>query len=132
MAGEIPARLTVAFGRRFGLQVGAAFLVLAGILLWRHYPRVAATLAMVGTAFVLAGLFIPGRLGPVYRAWMGLALAISKVTTPIILGVLYFVVLTPIGLIARAVGHRPLTHERGTSSVWIRRTTPGSDLEQQF
>jgi len=132
MAGTIPARLSVADGRKFGVQVGLAFLVLAGILVWRDHPRAAATLGMLGSSFVLAGLVVPGRLGPVYRGWMRLALGISKVTTPIIMAVLYFLVLTPIGLIARAFGHRPLVHARGSESFWVRRSTPGSDLEQQF
>ena len=132
MAGTIPARLSVADGRKFGVQVGLAFLVLAGILVWRDHSRAAATLGMLGSSFVLAGLVVPGRLGPVYRGWMRLALGISKVTTPIIMAVLYFLVLTPIGLIARAFGHRPLVHARESASFWVKRSTPGSDLEQQF
>ena len=60
-------------------------------------------------------------MDPVYRGWMGLAAAISKVTTPVVMGVLYFLVLTPIGLLLRAFGHRPLAPSRGVSSAWIPR-----------
>jgi hypothetical protein len=63
---------------------------------------------------------------------MKLALLISKVTTPIFMGIIFFLVLTPAGLIARAVGHRPLVH--GGSSNWIPRTTQNrqSNLQRQF
>jgi hypothetical protein len=122
----------VADGRKFGVQVGLAFLVLAGILIWRDHSRAAAIVGMIGSTFVLGGLLVPGRLGPVYRGWNRLSLAISAVTTPIIMAALYFLVMTPIGLIARAFGHRPLVHAQGSATFWVRRSTPGSDLEQQF
>ena len=53
-------------------------------------------LGALGGALALAGLVVPRDLGPVERAWMGLAHPISKVTTPIFMGVMYFLVLTPI------------------------------------
>jgi hypothetical protein len=74
-------------------------------------------------------------MDPVYRGWMALAAAISKVTTPVVMGILYFVVLTPIGLLLRAFGHRPLAPTRGVSSAWIPRDTARggrSDLTHQF
>ena len=84
MENGIPARLSRAELRRFGLVVGGAFLVLAAVLWWRGQglaPTIAATL---GTALVAGGLLVPGRLGPVYRGWMGLAVLLSKVTTPVL------------------------------------------------
>ena len=59
-------------------------------------------------------------LGPVQRAWMGLAHAISKVTTPIFMGVVYFLVLTPIGLLRRALGRQAVARTRSASS-WMTR-----------
>lgn len=61
-----------------------------------------------GGLLLLAGLAIPGSLGPLYRAWMGLALLLSKVTTPIFMGVIYFLVITPMGLFMRMIGRSPL------------------------
>jgi hypothetical protein len=131
----VPARLSAEAGRRFGLQVGTAFLVLAGIASWRGHPRSAAVLGALGGALVIGGLLIPDRMDPVHRGWMRLALAISKVTTPVVMGALYFLVLTPVGLLVRAFGHRPLTAKRGATSTWVPRdATQGgrSDLTHQF
>ena len=43
---------------------------------------------------------------------MALALAISKITTPVFMGIMFFLVITPAGLLARLVGHRPLVPRR--------------------
>ena len=98
MAAGVPARLTAAEGRKFGLTVGIAFGVLGGILLWRGKETLSTVLLALGGVLVLAGLVVPTLLGPVERAWMGLAHLISKVTTPIFMGIVYFVVMTPIGI----------------------------------
>lgn len=135
MAGRVPARLTAAEGRRFAFTVGAAFFVLAALLTWRDHDIPAAVSGILAAALGLAGLLIPGRLTAVYRAWMGFALAISKVTTPIFMGIVYFVVLTPIGLARRAMGHNPVVHVRRDGSYFQRRENGSarrSDLNRQF
>jgi carbamoyltransferase len=115
---DIPARLTRARGRRFGLTVGAAFLVFAGIAFWRGHPTTAAALASIGGPLALAGLVIPIHLGPLERWWMALAHAISRVTTPVVMGVIYLLVLTPIGAIRRGLGGHPLVHAPVNQSYW--------------
>lgn len=133
MAAGIRARLSPSEGRRFGLTVGAAFLALAGLLWVRGRPEAGAVAGALGAALALAALLAPGRLGPVYRSWMGLAAALSKVTTPVFMGIVYFGVITPLALLRRAFGGNPLTHGRGGASCWVRRErTGGSDMERQF
>src|SRR5215210_2233131 len=103
-------RFTAAHGRKFGVTVGAAFLVLSGIAWWREHPTTVMVLAALGGVLLLAGLIIPANLGPVERAWMALARVISKVTTPIVMGVMYLFVLTPVGWIRRMTGGDPMVH----------------------
>jgi hypothetical protein len=133
LAHGIPARLSAAEGRKFALTVGGAFLALAGVATWRGHVRVAAVLGSLGVLLVLAGLVAPAHLGPVQRAWMGLALLLSKVTTPGFMGLVYFVVLTPIALLRRAHGHDSLVHRETDQGFWVGRT-PGrtSSLSRQF
>ena len=134
MAASRPVRLTPAEGRKFGLLVGGAFLLL-GVLLWRRTHLTAAYVAAtLAVALIVGGLAVPAQLGPVYRAWMALAKAISKVTTPVFMSVIFFLVLTPAGILVRLFGHRPLTRSRGGPSYWQSRA-PGSrrgDLDHQF
>ncbi len=109
---------TSAQGRRFGFTVGIAFLVFTGIAWWRDHPTAATVFGSLGGVLVLAALTLPRHLGPVERAWMGLAHAISKVTTPIVMGVIYLLVLTPVGLLRRTLGKDPMVHQPATSGYW--------------
>lgn len=135
MAAGVPARLTAAEGRKFAYTVGAAFLVLGGILAWRG--RAGASIGMLGTGFALlvAGLVAPTRLDGLERVWMGFAHLISKVTTPVVMGVIYFLVLTPTGLARRFLGKNPLVHSLSGDSYW-HRVTPRADrveaMKRQF
>ena len=81
-----PARLTAAEGRKFGLTVGSAFLILGTIAFWRGKRLTAMVLQSLGGVLIVAAIVMPTQLGPVERAWMGLAHLISKVTTPIFMG----------------------------------------------
>ena len=133
MAERVPAGLTAAQGRKFAFTVGGAFVVLAAIVWWREHPTLLKIFGGLGGAFLLGGLVAPTQMGPVERAWMGLAHLISKVTTPIFMGVIYFVVITPISLLMGLFGKRPLRVAAG-ASYWQTRpeNKRRSDLTRQF
>ena len=131
---RVRSGLTAKEGRRFAFPVGTAFAVLAGILLWREKMIASYVLAGVSGALLLAGLVIPSYLGPVQRAWMGFAHALSRVTTPVFMSAMYFLVFTPFGVVLRLVGHRPLKKRALGGSYWQTRAPEQrrSDLERQF
>jgi hypothetical protein len=127
------ARLTRSEGRKFGLTVGVALAALGGLLFWRGHDPAAFTFLLAGGLLISAGVAVPTRLGPIERAWMGMALAISKVTTPIFMSVVYFLVLTPVGLARRAIGSNPLKRDMSEPSHWIRRDKiKTGSLRRQF
>ena len=112
---------TVGELRRFAWTVGIAFAVLAALFLWRSRTLPASIAAAAATALVLAGMA------------MGLAVAMSRVTTPVFMAIVYFALLTPLGLVRRLLGHR-IGVPRDASTGWVRRP-PGatrSDLTRQF
>jgi hypothetical protein len=141
MAGGAPARLTAGRDaptpsdlRTFALSVGGVFVAIGALLYWRGRSVAGAVLVGVGGALVSGGLIAPAHLGPVYRAWMALALAVSRVTTPVFMGVVYFGVVTPIALVMRLFGRRVLARPRGAPTYWIDRPAEArrSDLRRQF
>jgi Na+/proline symporter len=132
LAEGSPARLTAPEGRKFAFTLAAAFGGLAAVLWWRERRTAATALAGLALALTLAGLLLPGRLGPVQRTWMGFAHALSRVTTPIVMGVIYFLVITPVGLVRRAVGGNPLRAQHGSSGWVDRQGAPRGDLTRQF
>jgi len=95
--------------RRFAFATAALIAVVFGIALpwlfgrdWRMWPWIAAIVLLIwGSAHPLS-------LGPVYRGWMKLALILSKVNSAILLGAVFFFMLTPAGMIMRRFGYDPL------------------------
>ena len=121
--------------RKFGLLVGGAFLALAAISFLRHKsPTTYTVLGSAGTALFVLGAVVPGALGPVYAGWMRFALLLSKITTPIFMGVIYFIVIAPMGWLMRVFGKRPLAAPSSTESAWTTRPpeSRASSLDRQF
>jgi hypothetical protein len=95
--------------RQFALSTGGIVAVLFGLILpWLfdaglpYWPWVLAAILAVW------GLASPKSLGPVYRGWMRFGLAVSRVTTPLVLTLVFFLVFMPAGLIMRLTGHDPM------------------------
>jgi hypothetical protein len=134
LAERIPARLSPREGRTFSFTVGLAFLVIAALLRWRDATTMPIVFATIGATLLAAGLAAPKRLGPVQRAWMGMAHAISRVTTPMLMGLVYFLTILPIGLLMRLFGRSPLRKRENAGGFWVERAPDGrqSDLERQF
>ncbi|MES2176370.1 MAG: SxtJ family membrane protein [Gemmatimonadota bacterium] len=135
MADGNPTRLSAAAGRKFGTTVGVAFIAIGLLLVWRSHPIRATVALSLGASLAVAGLLIPTMLGPVERAWMGFAHALSKVTTPIFMSIVYFLVMTPIGIIRRRVSPSPILRTARDASRW--QAHPASDavrerMERQF
>ncbi|MBW8773353.1 MAG: hypothetical protein JF590_08710 [Gemmatimonadetes bacterium] len=123
-------------GRRFALTVGLSFITLGGIAWLRGHPLTAPVLAGVGGVLLLAGSVAPARLGPVHRAWMGLAALMSAVTTPLFMGLVYFFVVTPMGLLRRLAGRPSIReHRPAAPTFWVARTDDAArraGMEHQF
>ena len=120
--------------RKFGFLVGGAFLVIAALLFWRQKPAVIVnTIGAVGALLAVFGLVAPRLLAQVYKGWMRFAIALSKITTPIFMGVIYFVLLAPLGAVMRLFGRNPLRRNLGDTD-WVTRPAAAraSTLERQF
>ena len=127
------AEFTPAEGRKFGVTVGLAFLALATLLWWKENAGLAWKIfGGVGSTLLVAGLLIPGKLGPVYRGWMRFALALSKITTPIIMGIIYFGLFLVTGILRRTFGNNAMIRAEENGSYWVTRSVKRANLERQF
>jgi len=125
LAAGIPARLTTAQLRRFGVTVAGPFLVLAGLAYWRTHIRTAEVFAALSAFFAVTGLLIPVVLRPVHRVWMAGAHALGWFNTRVILTIVWFVAITPIGALKRWFGGDALTREfTAQQSYWVPREAP--------
>ncbi len=122
--------------KRFGLVTGGLVAVLFGLLLpwllgvpWPVWPWV------VGGALALWALAAPQSLKPVYRIWMRFGLIMGGIMNRVILGLVFFVVLLPLGLVMRLTGRDPLARrfEPGASTYRVAsRVRPDSSMENPF
>lgn len=101
--------------RDFGLLIGIVFPVLFGWLLPTlrgHVPPVWPL--VIGAPALVLGLLAPRLLAWPYRGWMALGHALGWVNGHLILGMVFVVVLQPIALVMRLLGHDPLRRRRET------------------
>lgn len=95
--------------RQFGILLGLIFCGSAAWLFYRHSPSALKFVALgLGPSLLILGLGMPKLLVWPCRVWMKFGLLLSKITAPIILAVIYFGVITPIGAIRRVLGWNPL------------------------
>jgi hypothetical protein len=113
--------------RKFGWFFAAVFAVLGAYAHWRAWAEVAtAGLAVLGVLFAAVTLVAPQLLSPLNRLWYGLGLLLGKIVSPIVLGIIFFVLITPISLITRLFGRDELKmKKRSVDSYWVDRSPPG-------
>ena len=122
--------------RSFGLVFAGVFALLAAYNWW--HARAAWPLYLaVAFAFLALALLRPNVLSPLNRVWTKLGLVLGMIVSPIVLGLLFFLVVTPVGLLMRLMGKDPLRLRRdsGAGSYWIVREPPGppgDSMGEQF
>jgi len=109
---------------------------LCGFSAWRSGG---VNLWLLGTAFafLIATLAAPGLLTPLNRIWSAFGRRLHSIVSPVILAILFYGVITPIGLLSRLFGHDPLRRriDPAAPSYWIDRPPPGagkSSMKNQF
>ena len=122
--------------RGFGQVFAGFFAILAVISLWRGGTGWHYTLPIAAVFLVLA-YTIPRVLAPLNRLWMKFGLLLYKVMNPLVLGLLFFVTIMPIGLVMRAFGKDFLRMrlDPNAKTYWIERTPPGpppQSMKNQF
>ena len=122
--------------RGFGLTFAAVCGVIGVVRLVLGHAYAEWWLAAAALLLALAFAW-PSALAPLNRLWLRLGLVLYKVMNPLVMGLVFFTTVVPIGLVLRAVGKDPLRlrREPAAASYWIRREPPGPEpdtMKQQF
>lgn len=113
-------------------------LIVSGVLLliaaWNYYRgriTVVAILGSVGLVLIVMGLFLPAVARRFHVAWMKLAGILGYVNSRILLFLLFYLLITPYGIVSRLVGRDPL-NRRGAAKTtyWLPRKTSRQTREQ--
>ena len=122
--------------RSFGLTFAAVFIVIASFpLMSGGAPRWWAL--VVAAALVAIALGMPSILAPLNRWWLKFGLLLHKIVNPLILGLMFFVVITPVGLLMRLFGKNSVSTnpDPHAKSYWVNRDPPGPEpktMRRQF
>jgi len=120
--------------KQFGLTLGAVLSVL-GALALRRGGAAASALLVAAVILLALGMLAPDRLRFFHRWWMRLGLVLGWVMTRVILSILFYGVVTPIGVLGRMFGKDFLGRPAASSaSYWVPREGGGrpQDYERQF
>ena len=122
--------------KKFGITMGVIITIIGLYLFWKsndyfkHFFSVAAV-------FFTLGLILPASLKYVYKAWMSMAVVMGFIMTKIIMVIIFYLIVTPIGLIASITGKKFLDMkiDPSANSYWLTRDQAPkvkADYERQF
>ena len=122
--------------RKFGLTVGGVLMLIAALLFYFDKSS-APYFGVIGAILLLSGIIISQVLKLPNKIWMGLAIVLGFFMSRLILTILFYLVLTPIALIAKIVGKKfmILKYDRSANTYWEKRThiqKKPVDYERQF
>ena len=136
LATGISAQLSPAELRRFGVTVAIPLVLLAALAVWRGHTILPALLGGLAAALGGLALLAPGLLSPIHTLWMGGVHALAWVNTRVLLGLVYFLIMTTTGVVMRLMGRDPLDRRlRDRPSYWVERTQhpdPKGSMERRF
>ena len=122
--------------RSFGFVFAAVFLIIALYPLL-HASGIRIWAVVISGLFLLLAALVPQILAPANRLWTKFGMLLHRIVSPLALGVLFFLVVTPTGLLMRLFGKDPLRlrFDPAADSYWIKRDPPGpaaDSLHNQF
>ena len=121
--------------RSFGITIGIILFIISGFLM--YYNKEAYQLiAIIASTFIGLGFILPVLLKPIYFVWMTFAAILGWVMTRVIVSIVFYLIITPIGLLTRLLGEDFLALKKTESdSYWNYRDSAeelNQDYEKQF
>lgn len=119
--------------RSFGFVFAALFAIIGLFPLLHGNPARMWSLA-VGGIFLLVALQCPRLLRGMNGVWHKFGLLLHHIVTPLMMGIIFFGVVTPVALLAKLTGKRflPLKRDPAANTYWVARTGAPTSMEQQF
>tara|TARA_B100002052_G_C15417914_1_gene391439 strand:- start:13 stop:426 length:414 start_codon:yes stop_codon:yes gene_type:complete len=122
--------------RSFGITFSIISLIIASFLYFSNALELFKIFTYIGLVFIVLGYIIPIALKPLYFVWMIIAIVLGWVMTRVILSIVFYLVITPIGIITRILGEDFLSLKNSeTKSYWNNRDSiieNNQDYEKQF
>ena len=118
--------------RSFGIVFFIVFLLIALYPL-TYNEEIRIWSIIISLIFLILGLLNSKILAPLNKLWFKFGIFLGKIISPIIMGIIFFLVVTPIGLIMRIFGKDVLNLKYNKNkSYWIEKNGPKSKMKNQF
>ena len=125
-------KIQISSNRSFGIVFFIVFLIVAIYpLLNNENPRIWSLILSV--IFLFLGIINSKILNPLNILWFKFGILLGKIVSPIIMGIIFFIVVTPIGFVMRIIGKDLLNLKFNKGkSYWVKKTGPKSKMKNQF
>ena len=121
-----PPPINLPTNRKFGWFFATVFAAIGVWLFWRLSTNWAFFFVVLSVVFAFITFAASHLLEPLNRFWYGLGMLLGRIISPIVLGLIFFVLITPVSLITRLFGRDELRiKKRSVSSYWVDRIPPG-------
>ena len=126
-------KIKIGSNRNFGLIFFVAFLIYG---LWpiMHEESARPWSIIISLFFLILGSLNSGLLTPLNKLWFNFGKLLGYVVAPLVMGVIFFLVVTPIGLFMKIIGKDLLNkrYDNKKKSYWIKRDNPIGTMRRQF
>ena len=124
--------IKISSNRSFGIVFFIVFLLIA-IYPLTNGDEIRIWSLIISSIFLILGVLNSKILTPLNKLWFKLGIFLGKIVTPLVMGVIFFFVITPTGLIMRILGKDPLNLKYNLNkSYWIEKNGPKSKMKNQF
>ena len=118
--------------RNFGLVFFIVFMVIA---LWPllNQSEIRYWSLSISLIFLLLGIMNSKLLTPLNKIWFKFGLLLGRIISPIVMGIVYFLIVTPTGFIMRVIGKDVLNLKKNTkNSYWLEKNNKNNNMKKQF
>ena len=127
------SKIKISSNRNFGLVFFVVFLIVA---LWplKSEENIKLWSLALSIIFFILGILNSKLLTPLQRMWFKFGIFLGAIVSPIVMGMIYFLVVTPIGIFMRFLGKDLLKKDKvkNASTYWIKRDKQKSSMKKQF
>ena len=124
--------IKISTNRSFGIVFFTFFLIIAIYPLLKD-QNIRVWSLIISILFLILGVLNSSLLSPLNKLWFKFGLLLGSIISPIVMGIIFFLVVTPIGLILKLVGKDPLNLKKNKlKTYWIVKAEPKSKMKNQF
>jgi len=118
--------------KSFGIVFSVVFFIIA-IFPILNNDNIRVWSLVISLIFLVLGLINSKLLSPLNKIWFKFGLILSKVVSPVIMGIIFFLVITPIGILMRILKKDLLNLKyNNKNTYWIKKKVPESTMKNQF